>query len=52
MVRILRELSAKNIAVAVAHHAMGRRLIRRKKMECLASAIGGAVMALSVVATP
>ena len=30
----------------------GRPLIRRKKMECLASAIGGAVMALSAVVTP
>ena len=52
MVKILRELSAKNIAVVVAHHAVGRPLTRRKKMECLASAIGGAITALSVVVTP
>ena len=52
MVKILRELSAKHNAVVVAHHAVGRPLTRCKKMECLASAIGGAIMALSVVVTP
>ena len=53
MVRILRERSTNNIAVYVAHyHALGRPLSRRKKTECLASVIGGAVTALTVAIGP
>ena len=49
MVRILREQSTNNVAVYVAHYyALGRPLSRRKKTECLASVIGGAVTALTV----
>ena len=53
MVRILREQSTNNVAVYVAHyHALGRPLSRRKKTECLASVIGGAVTALTVAIGP
>ena len=50
MVRVLRELSADNIAVFVAHNTTDNcpsPLPRRKKMESLANVIAGAMMALT-----
>ena len=48
MIKVLRELSADNVAVFVAHfHSSGNPLSKRKKMDCLSNVIGGAVMALS-----
>ena len=45
--KILRKQSASDIAAFVTHHALGRPLSRRKKRECLASVISGAIMALN-----
>ena len=50
MVRVMRELTADNVAVFVAHHTADNRptpLPRGKKMESLANVIGGAMMALT-----
>ena len=52
MMKILRELSANNVVVFVAHHSHGKPLPKRKKMVCLANVIGGATMALTAVVTP
>ena len=52
MMKILRELTANNVAVFVAHHSHGKPLPRRKKMDCLVNVIGGATMALAAVVTP
>ena len=46
-IRILRELQADNVAIFIAHDNNGQPIPRRKKSECLAAAIGGAVMALT-----
>ena len=48
-IRILRELQAENVAIFVAHNAYGEPIPRRKKNECLASVISGAVMALTAI---
>ena len=48
-IRILRELQADNVAIFVAHNAYGEPIPRRKKNECLASVISGAVMALTAI---
>ena len=48
-IRILRELQADNAAKFVAHNAYGEPIPRRKKNECLASVISGAVMALTAI---
>ena len=49
MVKILRDLSAKNVAVFVAHQSQEKSLPRRKKMDCLANVIGGAILALTAM---
>ena len=46
-IRILRELQADNVAIFIAHDNNGQPTPRRKKSECLAAAIGGAVMVLT-----
>ena len=51
IVRILRDLSANNVAVFVAHHSAGP-LPRKKKIECLANVVSGAIMALTALTTP
>ena len=50
MVRILRELSAENMAVYVAHHAPGSYISKKKKMDCLSNVISGAIMSLTAMA--
>ena len=43
-IRILRELQANNVAIFIAHDNNGQE---KEKSECLAAAIGGAIMALT-----
>ena len=54
MVRIIRELSAENLVVFVAHYTGEHptSLSRKKKVECLASVIGGAVMSITAAEKP
>ena len=48
MIKVLRKLSADNVAVFVVHfHSSGNPLSKRKKMDWLSNVISGAVMALS-----
>ena len=54
MVGIICELSAENLVMFVAHHT-GKHptpLSRKKKVECLASVIGGAVMSIAAAEKP
>ena len=51
IVRILRDLSANNVAVFVAHHSAGP-LPRKKKIDCLANVVSGAIMTLAALLTP
>ena len=54
MTRILRELSAENVAVYVAHQVDNNAtpLPKKKKLECLASVIGAAMMSLTASEKP
>ena len=51
MTRVLKELSADNVVVFLAHHKSERAapMPRKKMNECLASVIGGAMMAMTAV---
>ena len=54
MTRILRELSAENVAVYVAHQVDNNAtpLPKKKKLECLASVIVAAMMSLTASEKP